>query len=100
MTSALPVATVHVPALHLPALLSRLTTYLLEQNATFLQTLHDERRVDFDVFRQQVPLLRLAIHATDAPEAALAVVPPTSPPALAADAMAILHHLRPLPPAD
>ena len=88
-----PTVTLDFPASDLPAVLTRLTTYLLQQSYDFLQTSHAAGHVDFDVFSQQQPLVRLTLRAVEAGGSAPGRPTPVLPPTLAADAVALIHHL-------
>jgi hypothetical protein len=85
--------TLYVPLLHLPALITRLTTYLLQKSYDFLQTSHAAGQVDFEIFAQQQPLVHLTLQAVEAAGPTGGILPPTLPPTLAADALALMHHL-------
>jgi hypothetical protein len=86
--------TLHVPAQQLPVLLTRLTTYLLHNQYTFLQTCHHTTHTDFDIFQQQRPLVRLTLRSADVSQPIPDMWVSELPPTLAAEAVAIIHHLR------
>ena len=84
----------HFPTAQLPAMITRLTTYLLHYQYSFLQTCHEAGHVEFDVFTQQTqPLVRLTLRGVDevgsGAEALVAPVPHT----LAVDALHLVQHL-------
>ena len=92
---ALPPQTVtlYFPPLHLPAVITRLTTYLLQKSYDFLQTSHATSHVDFDIFAQQHPLVHLTLRSVEEGSPAPGTLAPVLPPALAADAIELIHHL-------
>jgi hypothetical protein len=92
MTMSLQTVTVHVPAPQLPTLCTRLTTYLLHKHYAFLQTCHGAAHTDFDVFQQQHALVRVTLQAIDV-QASLPMLASELPSTLAAEAVAIIHHL-------
>jgi hypothetical protein len=86
--------TLHFPLAHLPALLTRLTTYLLQQHHSFVQTSYATGHTDFDIFtQQQQPLMRLSFQATEDPDAWSGKRVPTTSTPLTADAVELLQHL-------
>ncbi len=63
-----PTATVtlHCSPVRLPAMITRLTTYLLEQQYGFLQTCYASGHSDFDVFDvEHQPIVHLTVKATN-----------------------------------
>jgi hypothetical protein len=85
--------TLQVPEPQLPVFSTRLTTYLLHHHYTFLQTYHDATQSDFDIVHQQHPLFRLTLRSAARSASSPGVSRPALPPTLAAEAVAILHHL-------
>jgi hypothetical protein len=81
--------TLYVPLSHLPVLITRLTTYLLQKSYDFLQTSHAADHVDFEIFAQQQPLVHLILQAVEAADPTAGSLPPTLP----ADALELMHHL-------
>jgi hypothetical protein len=89
-----PSVDLHVPTDRLPAMITRLTTYLLHYQYSFLQTCHEAGHVEFAVFTQPAqPLIRLTLRGVDGAgsgaEACVAAVPRT----LAEDAVHLVQHL-------
>jgi hypothetical protein len=89
----LQTVTLHLPAPQLPIIITRLTTHLLQHQYQFLQTCYDATHSDFDIFKEQQPLVRLTLRLIATPGApgepvALATLPPR-----AADAVSIIQHL-------
>ena len=78
---------------HLPAAITRLTTYLLQKSYDFLQTSHNASQVDFDIFVQQQPLVHLTLQSVEEGGPASGTLAPTLPEALAADAVELIQHL-------
>jgi len=93
MTRPFHTVTLHVPAPQLPVFCTRLTTYLLYNRYAFLQTCHNVTQSDFDILHQQQPLLRLTLRSADMPGSPPNPSLPTLPPALPAEAVAILQYL-------
>jgi hypothetical protein len=91
--------TLYFPLSHLPALITRLTTYLLQKSYNFLQTSHAAGHVDFEIFAQQQPLVHLTLRAVEEESATARTLAPTLPPTLAADALELIHHLLRAQPA-
>ena len=63
-----PAATVtlHCSPVRLPVMITRLTTYLLEQQYGFLQTCYAPGHSDFDVFdAEHQPMVHLTVKATN-----------------------------------
>jgi hypothetical protein len=89
---SLHTVTLRVPAPQLPMLFTRLTTYLLHNHYAFLQACHGATQTDFDVFQQQLPLVRLTLQSTDV-HASAPILTSELPPTLAAEAIAIIQHL-------
>lgn len=53
---------------YLPALMTRLTTYLLHHQYDFMQTCHDANHADFDVLASpEHPAVRLSLQAASGP---------------------------------
>lgn len=92
---ALPPQTVtlYFPLSALPAVITRLTTYLLQKPYDFLQTSYADSHVDFDIFAQQHPLVHLTLRSAEEESPAPGMLAPVLPPTLAADAVALIHHL-------
>jgi hypothetical protein len=84
--------TLYFPLSHLPALITRLTTCLLQKSYDFLQTSHATGHVDFDIFAQQQPLVHLTLRSAEENPTA-GTLAPTLPPTLAADALELMHYL-------
>ncbi len=94
MATSQQTVTLHFPLVHLPAIITRLTTYLLEHRCSFLQTRHDAGQVDFDVFDlQNQPLIRLKLQVNDQPGPKVETLAALTPRPLAAEAMRLLRHL-------
>jgi hypothetical protein len=94
MTERQQTVTLHFPLAHMPAILTRLTTYLLQHHHGFVQTSHATGHTDFDIFtQQQQPLMRLSFQATEDPDACSGTRVPTICNPLTADAVQLLQHL-------
>jgi hypothetical protein len=93
MTLPLQTVTLHLPALQIPVLITRLTAYLLHHRYNFLQTCYDATHFDFDIFKEQQPLVRLTLRPAATPEALAEPVVLAALPHLAADAVDIIQHL-------
>ena len=93
MELPLQTVTLYVTASHWPAIITRLTTYLLQKSYTFLQTSHNASQVDFDIFVQQQPLVRLTLQSVEEGSPASGTLAPTLPETLAADAVELIQHL-------
>ena len=94
MTQSGQAVTLHFPLSRMPAMITRLTTYLLEKNLTFLQTCYHAGRVDFDVVTQQNrPIIRVTMQATDESGVSSATLAPTSFRSLTAEAIELLDHV-------
>ncbi|MGQ4810643.1 hypothetical protein NKDENANG_04141 [Candidatus Entotheonellaceae bacterium PAL068K] len=94
MATSQPTVTLHFPLAHMPAIITRLTTYLLEHRQSFLQTRHDATRTDFDIFGpQDQPLIRLTLQAADRPGPDLETLACLMPRPLTTEAMRLLRHL-------
>lgn len=93
MESAAPV-TLYCRSARLPEMITRLTTYLLEQQYGFMQTCYTPEHADFDVFdAEQRPIVQLTVKATNDTQAlSEAQALPISSP-LAPDAAQLLQHL-------
>jgi hypothetical protein len=90
--------TLYFPLSHLPALITRLTTYLLQKSYNFLQTSHAAGHADFAIFAQQQPLVHLTLQSVEEESPMAGILAPTLPPTLGADALALIHHLLGTPP--
>jgi hypothetical protein len=99
MTLAPQHVTLYFPLSHLPALITRLTTYLLQKSYGFLQTSHAAGHVDFDIFAQQQPLVHLTLQSTEEASPTAEILAPTLPPTLATDALELIHYLLRAQPA-
>jgi hypothetical protein len=95
MTMPLQTVTLHFPASQVPTMVTRLTTHLLQHRYDFLQTFHHPTHFDFDIFKEQQPLVRLTLRCAEAPEALAGPAVLASSAPLTADAMAIVQHLLP-----
>lgn len=94
MTQSGQAVTLHFPLSRMPAIITRLTTYLLDKNLTFLQTCYHAGHVDFDVVTQQNrSIIRVTMQATDESGLSPGTLAPTSFRSLTADAIELLHHL-------
>ena len=86
--------TLRFPSSRLPAMITRLTTYLLDKQYGFLQTCGAVAHTDFDIFNpQDLPIVRLTFEAADDAEASPET--PASPVSrdLTPAAVDLLHHL-------
>ncbi|HEY7495837.1 MAG TPA: hypothetical protein VIH59_32630 [Candidatus Tectomicrobia bacterium] len=99
MAPALQSVTLTFSLSHLPALSTRLTTYLLQKSYDFLQTSHAAGHTDFEIFAQQQPLVHLTLQAVEEGSPTAGILAPTLPPTLAAEALELVHHLLGTPPA-
>jgi hypothetical protein len=92
---ALPLQTVTLlfPVSHMPTIVTRLTTHLLQHHYAFLQTCHDTTHSDFDIFQNQQLLVRLTLRSAATLEAPSEATVFASSPTLAADAVGIIQHL-------
>jgi hypothetical protein len=92
---ALPLHTVilRFPPSHLPTMVTRLTTHLLQRRYDFLQTCYDTTHSDFDIFQGRQPLVRLTLRSAHPLEAPSEPMVLATPPALTADALGIIQHL-------
>jgi hypothetical protein len=86
--------TLYVPLSHLPALITRLTTYLLQKSYDFLQTSHAASHVDFEIFAQRQPLVHLTLQPVEEESATAGILVPTLPPTLVAEALELIYYLR------
>jgi hypothetical protein len=93
MAKPLQTVTLFFPVSHMPTIVTRLTTHLLQHHYAFLQTCHDTTHSDFDIFQDRQPLIRLTLRAAATPEAPSGAAVLASSPSLAADAVGIIQHL-------
>ena len=90
MMESPPVVTLHFPTAHMPAIITRLTTYLLQKSYGFVQTCYDAGGTDFDIFTlQNHPMVRLTLRAAESSGTPTSV---SSRP-LTADVVQLLQHL-------
>lgn len=84
----------HVSAVAMPAMITRLTTYLLQDHYMFLQTRYDTTRVGFEIFTaQEQLLLRLTLQTTESTTSVSRLPTTRTPLPLAAEATRLLQHL-------
>lgn len=94
MTKPRPTVTLYFSTLEMPAIITRLTTYLLQHHYTFMQICYDTQHVGFEIFTQQGQLVvRLTLQAADDPGALSRRSPDELPAFLSADAVRLLQHL-------
>jgi hypothetical protein len=86
--------TLHFPATAMPAIITRLTTYLLERHDIFLQTCYTAEKVDFDIFNQQnQPIIRLRLRVAEDSSSASEKLASAASQSLTPDAVELLQHL-------
>jgi hypothetical protein len=93
MAPPLQTVTLLFPVSHMPAIVTRLTTHLLQHHYAFLQTCHDTAHSDFDIFQNQQPLVRLTLRSAATLKAPSGATVLASSSTLAADAVGIIQHL-------
>lgn len=68
MPASPPALVLPFPPHRLPAMMTRLTTYLLQHQYEFLQTYHDAHHMEFDILVQpDRPAVRLVLQAGETP---------------------------------
>ena len=66
MSDSVPTVSLHISSFQMRATLSRLTTYLLEEQYAFLQTFHSGQHTEFEIFQQSGQVvIRLIPRATE-----------------------------------
>ena len=86
--------TLHFPLAHMPVIITRLTTYLLERHWSFVQTRYHAERADFDVFdSQHQPLIGVRLQVADRPDPASETLAILAPRPLNTEATRLLQHL-------
>ena len=90
----IPSVTLHFPPLHLPAMITRLTTYLLEHQYGFLQTYDTLEQTEFEVFdAQDRPMIHLRLKGSRATAAQSVTQVLSEARHLAPDVTHLLQHL-------
>ncbi len=99
MTELQPAVTLDFPSAQLPAMITRLTTYLLQQHYSFLQTREHGEQTTFEIFDAgHRRLLSLTLRAGMRPRDGETPSAEGSPP-LSADAAALVAYLLGVEPA-
>jgi hypothetical protein len=100
MPAPQPPILLYFPSARLPAIITRLTTYLLHHQYDFLQTCHDASHMDFDILMQRDhPPVRLILRAGDGPATSLESLASQQPPFPKPVRLLLQHLLRPPPSA-
>lgn len=90
----IPPVTLHFPAARLPAMITRLTTYLLEHRYGFLQTYYAPEHVEFEVVdAQEQSVVHLTVKGTNATVTRSATQALCAASDLTPDAAHLLRHL-------
>lgn len=89
-----PTVTLHFPPARLPAMITRLTTYLLEHQYGFLQTYHTPEQAEFEVFDAQAQcVVHLTVKGSNATVARSAAQALSVASDLAPEVAHLLQHL-------
>jgi hypothetical protein len=66
MSDSVPTVSVHIAPSQMWEVLSRLTTYLLQEEYAFLQTFHNGQYMEFEIFQHAgSAAVRLTLHTTE-----------------------------------
>lgn len=94
-----PTVTLHIPPDRLPAMVTRLTTYLLERQYGFLQTYHMPEHAEFEVFdARDQPVVNLTLQGVSETVAQSTVQTLPDSHHLAPEADCLVQHLLQLEP--